>query len=328
MLCVAVKPFLTLALLAVTVASAAAGDPEVVAVSVNSVVHPITVQVITHAVDQAQRENASILLVRLNTPGGMLEATREIIEKLVSSPVPVVTFVTPSGGRAASAGFFLLEAGDVAAMSDGTNTGAASPVTLGQPLDPVMRRKIENDTSAGLRSLVAKRGRNVELAEKTVSEAKSFTEKEALDAKLIDLVVRDQADLLSKLNGREITRFDGRKQVLNTAGARVVEYQPSLREKDLYRPERPEYRLPAGGGRFALYLCGVHESGPGGARSHRSDRVRSRTVGHQRTAARLDRRGAAADCGGIVHPGGEVYVARNTRGGRRCGDGSRRGDAD
>jgi len=119
----------------------------------------------------------------------------------------------------------------VAAMSDGTNTGAASPVALGQPLDPVMRRKIENDTSAGLRSLVSKRGRNVELAEKTVSEAKSFTDKEALDAKLIDLVARDQADLLNRLDGREITRFDGRKQVLNTRGARVVEYQPTLREK-------------------------------------------------------------------------------------------------
>jgi membrane-bound serine protease (ClpP class) len=225
-----VNRYTILAVLALA-ASAAGQQPRVVAVSVDSVVHPITAQVISHAIEQAQREHASVLLVRLNTPGGMLDATREIIEKLVASPVPVVTFVTPSGGRAASAGFFLLEAGDVAAMADGTNTGAASPVTLGQPLDPVMRRKIENDTSAGLRSLVAKRGRNVELAEKTVSEARSFTEKEALDAKLIDLVARDEADLLAKLDGREITRFDGRKEVLKTAGAKVEDYQPTLRER-------------------------------------------------------------------------------------------------
>jgi membrane-bound serine protease (ClpP class) len=226
-----VRPIPILCTLALAAVSAAASGPEVVAVSVGGVVHPITVQVIGNAIEQAQRENAAFLLIRLNTPGGMLDATRQITEKLISSPVPVVTFVTPSGGRAASAGFFLLEAGDVAAMADGTNTGAATPVTIGQPLDPIMRRKVENDTSAGLRSVVAKRGRNVELAEKTVSEAKSFTEKEALDAKLIDLVVRDEAELLAKLNGREITRFDGRKQLLNIAGAKVVEYQPSLREK-------------------------------------------------------------------------------------------------
>src|ERR1019366_2845401 len=101
----------------------------------------------THAIDRAQRDRAPFLLIRLNTPGGLLEATRQLVERIDASPVPVVTFVTPSGGRAASAGFFLLEAGDVAAMAFGTNTGAASPVAIGSEMDPVMRRKVENDSA-------------------------------------------------------------------------------------------------------------------------------------------------------------------------------------
>src|SRR6476646_3414661 len=155
-------------LLSLSLAGCVSAESRVIAVSVDKVIQPVTVEMLTHAIDQARRERADLLLIRLNTPGGLLEATRQAIQKIVASPIPVVTFVTPSGGRAASAGFFLLESGDIAAMADGTNTGAASPVALGQPLDPVMRRKIENDTSAGLRSLVSKRGRNVELAEKTV----------------------------------------------------------------------------------------------------------------------------------------------------------------
>ena len=204
---------------------------KVVAVTVDHVVHPITVEIVGHAIDQAQKEQAAFVLVRLNTPGGMLDATRQIIEKLITSPIPVITFVTPSGGRAASAGFFLLEAGDIAVMADGTNTGAASPVLLGREMDPVMRKKVESDASAALRTIVAKHGRNVELAEKTITEAKSFTETEALQARLIDLTARDQNDLLSKLNGREITTFSGRKIRLDTAGATVAEYNPLLREE-------------------------------------------------------------------------------------------------
>jgi membrane-bound serine protease (ClpP class) len=205
--------------------------PTAVAVSVDSIVHPITVQIIDNAIRQAERDRASFVLIRLNTPGGLLDATRHITEKLIASPMPVITFVTPSGGRAASAGFFILEAGDVAAMSAGTNAGAASPVLLGQQMDPVMRSKVENDASAALRSIVSKRGRNAELAEKAVREAKSFTETEALNSKLIDVVARDESDLFAQLNGREITRFDGRKQRLDTTGVRVVDYELRLRER-------------------------------------------------------------------------------------------------
>jgi membrane-bound serine protease (ClpP class) len=204
--------------------------PRVIAVDIDGMVHPITAEILGRAMDQAQREHASALLIRLNTPGGLLDATREIDQKIVASPVPVITYVTPSGARAASAGFFILQAGDMAAMAPGTNTGAASPVLLGREMDPVMRTKIENDSAAFLRSIVTKRARNAELAEKTIREAKSYTDKEAIDSKLIDMVSPNQAALLDSLNGREITRFDGTKVVLRTGGAEVADYRKTIRE--------------------------------------------------------------------------------------------------
>lgn len=212
--------------------AAGSSFPKVIAVRIDHVVHPITVEVLSHALDQARRENADLLLIRLNTPGGLLEATREAVEKIVASPIPVVTYVTPSGGRAASAGFFLLQAGDVAAMAPGTNTGAASPILLGQQMDPVMRRKAENDTAAALRTLVQKRGRNSELAEKAVMEAKAFTEREALENKLIEIIAKDEDDLLRQLNGREITTFSGARRKLTLAAAgEIIEYEKTLRER-------------------------------------------------------------------------------------------------
>jgi len=204
--------------------------PRVIAVDIDGVVHPVTAEIVGRAIEQARQENAEIVLVRLNTPGGLSDATRQIIEKIVASPVPVVTFVTPSGGRAASAGFFILGAGDIAAMAPGTNTGAAAPVLLGQEMDPVMRQKVQNDAAASLRSLATKRGRNSALAEKAVLESKSFTDKEALENRLIDLIATDEADLLKKLNGREAVRFDGRKQTLHLESALVVVYQKTWRE--------------------------------------------------------------------------------------------------
>jgi membrane-bound serine protease (ClpP class) len=218
------------AVAALLLAGALPAFSQVVAVNINGVVHPITAEILGHVIEQAQRDNAAVILVRLNTPGGLLEATREATEKIVASPVPVVTYVTPSGGRAASAGFFLLMAGDVAAMAPGTNTGAASPILLGQEMDPVLRRKAENDAAAALRSLVEKRGRNSALAEKAVLEAKAFTEKEALDQNLIELVVPDEKTLLEKLNGREISRLDGRKQKISLASFTVRDYERTLKE--------------------------------------------------------------------------------------------------
>jgi membrane-bound serine protease (ClpP class) len=225
------KIALVVAVAAGVLTTDASAAPKVIAVNVDGMIGPITVEIIGHALDQARQENASALLLRLNTPGGLMDSSREISSKLVASPVPVIAYVTPSGGRAASAGFFLLEAADVAAMAPGTNTGASSPVLLGQQMDPVMRKKVENDASAWLRSLVSKRGHNADLAEQTVREAKSFSEKEALEDHLIDIVAPDETQLLAQLDGRTISRFDGKNDILHTATGQIVDYRRSARER-------------------------------------------------------------------------------------------------
>lgn len=219
---------LFIALLATTGLNAAS---RVIAIDVDGIVHPITVEIVDHAIAQAAAENAAAVLMRLNTPGGLMDASREITQKMVASKVPVIAYVTPSGGRAASAGFFLLEASDIAAMAPATNTGASSPVLMGQEMDKVMREKVENDASAWLRGLTSKRGRNSDLAEKTIREAKAFTEKEAIDNHLIDLIVPDERQLMAQLDGREITRFDGRRETLHTRDAEIVDYGRSARER-------------------------------------------------------------------------------------------------
>jgi len=217
--------------LAAFLAGVSQAAPKVIAVDIDGVIHPITVDVLSHALDQAANQHAAAVLLRLNTPGGLLDATRQMNEKIVASPVPVIAYVTPSGGRAASAGFFILEAADVAAMAPGTNTGASSPVALGGQMDETMRHKVENDAAAWLRSTVEKRGRNATLAETTIRQASSFTEKEALDQHLIDLIAPAEQKLFASLDGREIKRFDGRSEVLHLAGAEVLPYDLTLREK-------------------------------------------------------------------------------------------------
>jgi len=218
-------------------------SPKVLAVDVNGMVHPVTVEIVSRAIEQGKRDDVDVVLLRLNTPGGLMDAMRQTIEKIIAAPMPVITYVTPSGGRAASAGFFLLEAGDIAAMAPGTNAGAAHPVLMSGQMDPEMKRKVENDAAASLRSLVSKRGRNSSLAEKTVLESSSFTEKEALDNRLIELIARDEKDLLAQLDGREITRFDGRKQTLHLAGATISTYEPNWREKIILAVADPNMAL-------------------------------------------------------------------------------------
>jgi membrane-bound serine protease (ClpP class) len=224
-------------------AQAFAAAPRVIAVDVDGMVHPITAEIVGHALARARSENASLVLVRLNTPGGLMDAMRATIEKILASGIPVVTYVAPSGGRAASAGFFLLEAGDVAAMAPGTATGAAHPVLLGAEMDSVMKQKVENDAAAYLRSICSKRGRNSTLAETAVRESKSFTEREALDQHLVDLVAPDERQLLAALDGRVVARLDGSSVTLHTAGAQVEVYQKSLREKILSGVADPNIAL-------------------------------------------------------------------------------------
>ncbi len=214
--------------------SGVAAGPRVLRIDVDQVIHPVTTEVIARGLEQASREGVEAVLIRLNTPGGLMTAMQEIIQKIVASPAPVITYVAPSGGRAASAGFMILEAADIAAMAPATNTGAAHPVLLGGgQLDAVMKQKIENDAAASIRALAEKRGRNSAMAELAVRESKAFTEKEALDNHLIDLIAPDEKTLLATLDGREITRFDGRRQRLHLAGATIVGYQLSLRQRVL-----------------------------------------------------------------------------------------------
>jgi membrane-bound serine protease (ClpP class) len=212
-------------------AASAAAQHNVITVPIGGVIHPITVDIVRDAIAQARSEHAELLLLELNTPGGLLDATREVIQELDASPVPVVTYVTPSGARAASAGFFILQAGDIAAMAPGTNTGAASPVLLNGQMEETMRKKVENDAAALLRSMTSRRGRNSALAEQTIHDAKAFTEKEALDQHLIEIVATSRQDLFQQLNGREITRWDGSKQTLHLAQAVAAEARETLRER-------------------------------------------------------------------------------------------------
>jgi membrane-bound serine protease (ClpP class) len=207
---------------------------QVLRLSLDGTIQPIAAERVSRAVDAAASRHAAALLIELDTPGGLLDSTREMVSKIEASPVPVIVFVCPSGARAASAGFMILESADVAAMAHGTNTGAAHPVTIGGPNpDDVMKAKLENDTAASLRAYVSRRGRNVEEAEKAVRQSISWTENEALNLHLIDLTARDEADLLRQLDGRTIHRFDGSTLTLHLANQPVEELPASLRQRVL-----------------------------------------------------------------------------------------------
>jgi membrane-bound serine protease (ClpP class) len=207
-------------------------------------VEPILATYIDEGLADAETRHAALVVLTMDTPGGLTDSMKDIIQHILSSPVPVAVFVTPSGSRAASAGFYILLSADVAAMAPGTHTGAASPVIIvggyAMAIDDTMRKKINNDAMAFLRSFTEKRNRNPALAETAITEAKAFTEKEALDAKMIDLVASSEDDLLSQLNGREITRFDGTKIKLTLSHPSRVEFQLSGRQKFLARIVAPD----------------------------------------------------------------------------------------
>ncbi len=223
-----------LLLVAALAGAAFAQNPRVLRVDLDRVIHPLSAEIVSEAVEQAESSGAAALLITLNTPGGLLSATEQITQSIVGSAVPVVTYVTPSGGKAASAGFFILQAGDVAAMAPGTNTGAAHPVLLGGgEMDEILKQKIEQDTAASLRAIVEKRGRNVELAEEAILESRAFTDEEALESNLIDLIAQDVGALFKKLDGREVLRFDGTEETLALAGAVVEPFELSYRQQVL-----------------------------------------------------------------------------------------------
>ena len=214
-------------------------SPEVVVIRLDDTIQPISADYMARGLDLATAQHASAVLIEIDTPGGLLDSMRQMVSRILASPVPVIVYVAPSGSRAGSAGFFLLQAADVAAMAPGSNAGAAHPVVEGAKLDDIMKQKLENDTAAFLRSYVARRGRNVAAAEDAVRASKSYSDQEALQLKLIDLVAPDDATLLNTVDGRTITRFDGSKLMLHTRDARLVTVEPTLREKILDRLTDP-----------------------------------------------------------------------------------------
>jgi membrane-bound serine protease (ClpP class) len=206
----------------------------VVKIKVDDTIQPISAEYVDRAIERARQTNADAVLIELRTPGGLVDSTREIIQKILASPVPVIVYVAPSGANAASAGFFILESADIAAMAPGTNTGAAHPVILGgEKMDDVMKAKMENDSAAFMRSFVGPRGRNLQLAESAVRESKSWTDQEALQQHLIDVVARDQDDLFRQLEGRMVKRFDGKQEKLHLVGDSVDEMAMTLRQRIL-----------------------------------------------------------------------------------------------
>src|SRR5579862_9268619 len=227
----------SLTLCTLIVGISVAAQAQVLKVVVDDTVQPISEEYIARAITEADQRHDSAVLIELNTPGGLVSSTREIIEKITSSPVPVIVYVTPTGGHAGSAGIFILESADIAAMAPGTAAGAAHPVTLIGPVqvkpDDEMNRKIENDAAALTRSVTSKRGRNIEAAESAVRESKSFTEQEALKEHLIDYVASTPEDLFQQMQGKQFKRFNGDSDSLNLAGQSVVAFDMTVKERVL-----------------------------------------------------------------------------------------------
>lgn len=219
-------------------------NPVVLRLDLDREVEPVLATYIDEGIADAESRHASLVLITMDTPGGLSESMKDIIQHIMASKVPVAVYVWPTGARGASAGFFILLSADIAAMAPATHAGAASPVlAIGGwqvQVDETMRKKIMNDATAFLRSYSEKRGRNPTLAETAVTEAKAFTEKEALEGKMIDLIATSPEDLLHQLDGRTITRFDGTKIVLSLRNATITPFELSGRQKFLARIVEPD----------------------------------------------------------------------------------------
>jgi len=221
--------------------------PVILQVDLDVVVHPVSADYVRSGLTHAKDIGARAVIVRINTPGGLLESMRDIVGAILDSDVPVITWVGPNGSRAASAGFFILLAGDVAAMAPGTNTGAAHPVSgSGSKIEDVMEKKVVSDITAYMRSYVSKRGRNTAVAELGVVESRSFSAQEAVDQKLIDGLANDVPDLIRKFNGQQIRRFNGSTVRLDLDGVSTETYAMSTRQSLLSHALDPNLALILG----------------------------------------------------------------------------------
>ena len=225
-------------------AGAAAGRPVVVAAEIDALIHPVSAEFIAQTIRRADDEDAELVVLVLRTPGGLVDSTRDINTSIIEAQTPVVVYVGPSGTRAASAGFLITIAADVAAMAPGTHIGAAHPVSgTGQSMDETAAEKAASDVAAYARSLASQRERNVELAEKAVTDSQSFTERERLwraDPPLIDLVAADLDALIEQLDGRQVRRWDGTMVTLRTAGADIERVEMNWRQRLLSAVAHPQ----------------------------------------------------------------------------------------
>ena len=231
------KIFVLLFLLAPLLASA-----EVVKIKVAAPIHPVTSEYVVKSLEKADRDGADLVILTLDTPGGLDTSMREIIEKIVNAKTPVAAFVGPGGSRAASAGFLIALACDVFVMAPGTSTGSAHPVGIsltGQAMDKTMEEKVTHDAAAYVRTIAEKRGRNMGLAEDAVRKSLSYTEKEALDGGLIDFVAPSEEEIVARLDGRTIKRFDGSERTLALAGKPVVDRPMTFRQRFLLTIANP-----------------------------------------------------------------------------------------
>ncbi len=205
---------------------------DVISLKLEDQITPASAEVIVSAIARAERENSTALILTIDTPGGLETSMREIVSRIISSRIPIIVYVAPSGSHAASAGFVILLSADVAAMAPGTSTGAAHPVLIGgREMSKTMTEKIVNDAAAYVRSLAEKRNRDPQAAESTIRESRSFTDSEALDNHLIDIIARDEWDLLANLNGRSVTRFDGSRIILQTSNEKLTPVIPTFRQR-------------------------------------------------------------------------------------------------
>jgi membrane-bound serine protease (ClpP class) len=224
-----------LCLLGPCTARVAAQNAQVVVLHLDDTIQPISAEYLKRGIDRAADIHAQAVLVELDTPGGLLDSTRTMVGDILASPSPVIFYVAPAGSRAGSAGFFLMEAADIAAMAPGTNAGAAHPVVEMGKIDDTMKQKILNDTLAFLRSYVSARGRNVDAAQDAVQNSKSYTDQEAQQLHLIDVIAPNDRALLDALDGRTVKRFSGATQVLHTRGVSLVAVDPTVREEIMDR---------------------------------------------------------------------------------------------
>lgn len=234
------KKFLAISLL--FFALSALSYSSIFIITVDTPIHPVSSEYIRDAIDRAETENAKLIIITLNTPGGLDSSMREIMEKILNSEIPVAAYVYPSGSRAASAGFFISMACDIFAMAPGTNTGAAHPVGLsltGQQMDETMADKVTNDAASYIKSIAQKRGRNIQMAEDAVRKSLSYTEEEALEGNLIDLIAADEQEIIRHFHGKSINRFDGTQMTLNLENEEIVSIPMTGRQRFLITISNP-----------------------------------------------------------------------------------------